>query len=98
MSASVKTSGVHTPLTTELRLNYRGGSYEFFAGGVVRSGQYVGAIPGTTTGWSTVQARATASKPLVSIEVFPLTSDRPVHFSGTADIRDVTLRYAGSSP
>jgi hypothetical protein len=98
MRASVKTSGVRTPLTTELRLNYRGGSYEFFPGGVVRSGQFIGAIPGTTSDWATVQVSATASKPLVSVEAFPLTTDRPVRFSGTAEIRDVTLRYAGNYP
>jgi hypothetical protein len=98
MRASVKTSGVDSRLTTELRLNYGGGSYEFFPGGVVSSGQFVGPLPGTTNGWSTVQVTATASKPLVSIEAFPLTTDRPVRFSGTAEIRHVTLRYAGNYP
>jgi hypothetical protein len=85
------------PVTTELRLNYVGGGYGFFIGRPTATSPGAGvpsAIVGTTHGWVTVQARAMAQLPLVSIDAFVLDSGSG-GFSGTVWTKDVSLRDLG---
>jgi hypothetical protein len=85
------------PVKTEIRLTYSGGGYAFFAAAPLSPPGASGDIRGTTDGWVSVEARATAALPIASIEVLLLDSLPRPRFSGSISVADPSLFVARGS-
>jgi hypothetical protein len=84
--------GVRQPIISQVRFNYADGGYQF-VGRATSASAYAGIPRGTTPGCVPVQLNALATRPLASIDVFPVDTgaDRPT--GGSIMVSDVSLSY-----
>jgi hypothetical protein len=87
-----RASGLSRPVSVELRLDYRDGSYQFFLGTSWQRGVVVDGTPdGTTRGWTPITIRAVAAKAVRSATLFTVdTGSQPLR--GTLWLDEVGLQ------
>ncbi|MGI8845754.1 MAG: O-antigen polymerase [Thermoleophilaceae bacterium] len=88
------TRGLNRPVPVELRLDYEGGGYEFFRGGLLprrRASRSDGIPAGTSRNWKRIGVSAVARRRLRSVQVFAADSG-PGPLRGSIWIDAVRLR------
>jgi hypothetical protein len=94
----IRAAHLSRAVRTELKLNYAGGGYAFFAASRVGSADGSQTVSGTTPGWITVEARATAALPLNSVQVYAVDSSPTPGFSGSISLANPQLFVAPGGP
>lgn len=98
LRTQIRAKAVRRPLRTEIKFEYQGGGYAFFSatptGTALSPAGSTAAVSGSTHGWITVRAEATAALPLVDVEIFIIDSLPTPKLSGAVSIKDPVLLVA----
>jgi hypothetical protein len=86
----LRTFGVTVPIICQFRFNYTDGSFRFFSTST-RQLKGIAMVKGTTAGWVTLTTRGTATRPIVSINVFPVDTGGSRLPGGTVWATDISL-------